>query len=62
VNSGAACALYFAAAECLTNAVRHASATRLQLTLQERDAEAELTVADDGCGARGSLQVAGSPA
>ncbi|HZX55718.1 MAG TPA: hypothetical protein VFE86_13610, partial [Ilumatobacteraceae bacterium] len=50
VDSAAARALYFAAAECLTNAVRHASPTRLQLTLQERDVEAEMTVADDGCG------------
>ena len=43
-------ALYFAAAECLTNAVRHASASRLRLTLRERGADAELTVTDDGCG------------
>jgi signal transduction histidine kinase len=48
-------ALYFAASECLTNAVRHAFASRLQLTLQERGADAELTVNDDG---RGGARIA----
>jgi signal transduction histidine kinase len=43
-------ALYFAAAECLTNAVRHASASRLELTLRERGPYAELIVTDNGCG------------
>jgi signal transduction histidine kinase len=50
VDSHVARALYFAAAECLTNAVRHASASRVRLTLQERDSDVELTVTDDGCG------------
>jgi signal transduction histidine kinase len=50
VDSHVARALYFAAAECLTNAIRHASASQLQMTLQERDADAELTVTDNGCG------------
>jgi signal transduction histidine kinase len=50
VDSRVARALYFAAAECLTNAIRHASASRLQMTLQERGTDAELTVTDNGCG------------
>lgn len=43
-------ALYFAAAECLTSAVRHASASWLQLTFRERGTDAEVTETHDGCG------------
>ena len=50
VDPTVARALYFAAAECLTNAVRHASASRLELTLREQGTDAELTVTDDGRG------------
>lgn len=50
VDPRVARALYFAAAECLTNAVRHAVASRLELSLRERGNDAELTVTDDGCG------------
>ena len=46
----AARTLYFAAAECLTNAARHASASRLELSLAVVRSNAELTVGDNGRG------------
>ncbi len=56
-------AVYLALAEALTNAVRHASASRVAVTARVRDTESspnrseellmlELTVEDDGCGLR----------
>jgi signal transduction histidine kinase len=50
VDPPVARALYFAAAECLTNAVRHASASTLRLRLGMRETDVELIVSDDGCG------------
>ena len=50
VDPPVARALYFAAAECLTNAVRHASASTLRLRLGTRETDVELIVSDDGCG------------
>jgi signal transduction histidine kinase len=41
---------YFAAAECLTNAVRHAKASWIQLTAGVTDGELVLSVSDDGTG------------
>jgi two-component system NarL family sensor kinase len=38
------------ARELLANSVRHAQATRIELTLRERDGATVLTVADDGRG------------
>ncbi|WP_406300633.1 sensor histidine kinase [Embleya sp. NBC_00888] len=42
--------LYFAAAEALANADKHARARRVLVTLSTRGAELELVVADDGVG------------
>jgi signal transduction histidine kinase len=38
--------------EALLNAVRHAQATQVDITLERRGATGRLTVADDGCGFR----------
>lgn len=46
----AALALYRAAQEGITNALRHGQARRLQLTLQGNDKEVTLTLVDDGQG------------
>lgn len=43
--------LYFAAAEAVSNAIRHSSATRIAIGLTEHDDIVELQVADDGDGA-----------
>jgi signal transduction histidine kinase len=43
-------ALYFAAAETLTNVAKYANATAVEVTLQRHDAWAEIAVADDGVG------------
>ena len=43
-------ALYFAAAECLTNAIRHASASLLGLSLVAESGSAVLTISDNGVG------------
>jgi signal transduction histidine kinase len=50
LSQPAARALYFAAAECLTNAIRHASASRLELSLVAENGRAELTISDNGRG------------
>ena len=41
---------YFVAMEALTNATRHAGATRVMITITERDRDLVLTVVDDGHG------------
>jgi hypothetical protein len=43
--------LYFVAAEAMSNAIRHSSATRITIGLAEYDGIVELQVADDGDGA-----------
>lgn len=43
-------AFYFAAAECLTNIVKHASASRVWLTVSAEGRGGRLIVADDGSG------------
>lgn len=43
-------ALYFAAAELLTNIARHANASRADLTIADTDSTFRLTVTDDGHG------------
>ncbi len=43
-------AAYFAAAEAVTNALKHASPTRVTMTVEERDGILALTVHDDGEG------------
>ena len=49
---------YYVVSEALTNVAKHARATRVHVTLQERDGELRLRVSDDGVGgadpARGS--------
>ncbi|HST41448.1 MAG TPA: GAF domain-containing protein [Conexibacter sp.] len=42
--------LYRLVQEALTNAVKHADASRVEVTLREADGTIEVTVADDGCG------------
>ncbi|MEV4512265.1 ATP-binding protein [Dactylosporangium sp. NPDC049525] len=41
---------YFVICEALTNVVKHAAATRADVTVQRRDGTVRLTVADDGTG------------
>ena len=43
-------AAYFVAAEALTNAVRHARATRAEVTAVEEDGRLRISIADDGVG------------
>jgi signal transduction histidine kinase len=43
-------ALYYVAAEALTNAARHAAASRVQIRVAARDGAVELVVEDDGRG------------
>ncbi|WP_457256781.1 sensor histidine kinase [Pedococcus sp. P5_B7] len=43
-------AAYFSTAEAVTNAVKHASATRVAVTVEQRDAVLVVTVVDDGVG------------
>jgi signal transduction histidine kinase len=47
---GVEVAAYFVVAEALTNAVRHANATRAEVTATERDGRLRISVADDGIG------------
>jgi signal transduction histidine kinase len=49
-GDAAASALYFTAAELLTNVARHAGATRATVTLHEKDDTVRLSVRDDGHG------------
>jgi signal transduction histidine kinase len=49
-GDAAASALYFTAAELLTNVARHAGATRATVTLHETDDTIRLSVCDDGRG------------
>jgi two-component system sensor histidine kinase UhpB len=51
--------LYRVAQEGLTNAARHASATRVELGLRYRPGMALLTISDDGRGLRGAPEGAG---
>jgi signal transduction histidine kinase len=51
-------ALYFVAAEALTNVAKYAQATAARVTLRTRDGWAEVTIADDGVG--GASASAGS--
>ena len=41
---------YFVACEGLTNAVKHAAATRVEMQVRRRDGQLVLTVCDDGLG------------
>ena len=50
IDNRALLALYFAAAECVANAVRHASPAMIVVSLVEDDEAFVLTVSDDGCG------------
>ena len=62
-SDAAATTLYFAAAELLTNTVRHAGATRVRLHLTDDDGALRLVVTDDGRGGawpRGSGAGAGT--
>jgi PAS domain S-box-containing protein len=42
--------VYYVVSEALTNAVKHAQATRVQVILEERDGELRLRICDDGVG------------
>ena len=46
----AATTLYFVASEAITNAVKHANATRIEVHVVRRDGRVRLRVSDDGCG------------
>jgi two-component system sensor histidine kinase UhpB len=50
-----ALALYRIAQEALTNAIRHAGATRVRVTLRSDDDGVTLRVADDGRGVHGPV-------
>ena len=55
-------AAYYVACEALTNAVKHASATHVQVRTDQRDGVLRLVVADDGVGgaaANGGTGLAG---
>ena len=41
---------YFVASEAITNAVKHAEATRIELQVVRRDGQLLVRVTDDGCG------------
>ena len=43
-------AAYYVVSEALTNVAKHANATRVQVTLEERDGELRLRITDDGVG------------
>lgn len=43
-------AAYFSTAEAVTNAVKHAGASRVAVTVEQRDEDLVVTVADDGVG------------
>ena len=43
-------AAYYVVSEALTNTAKHAAATRVQVTLEERGGELRLCIADDGVG------------
>jgi signal transduction histidine kinase len=43
-------AAYYVASEALTNAVRHAQASVVRVTLEERDDAFQLSIRDDGVG------------
>ena len=51
-------AAYFVVAEALTNAVKHASASRVSVALEQQSGLLRVTVEDDGCG--GARVTAGS--
>ena len=51
-------AVYFVASEALTNAVRHAGASRIEMVASRVNGDLILEVSDDGCG--GAVSVAGS--
>jgi signal transduction histidine kinase len=50
VDGRAALAFYLAAAECLTNAIRHGASGQVDITLRAHEGEAVLEVSDDGRG------------
>lgn len=41
---------YYVASEAIANAVKHARANRIELSVERRDGEVEIRVSDDGCG------------
>jgi signal transduction histidine kinase len=43
-------ALFYVCCEALANAVKHAHATRVAITVERLDGEIVATVSDDGCG------------
>jgi signal transduction histidine kinase len=43
-------ALYFVAAEALTNVAKYAQASAARVTMRYRDGRAEITITDDGVG------------
>jgi len=43
-------AVYFAVLEAITNALKHAAPSRLEVALDERDGRLEVVVSDDGAG------------
>jgi len=45
--------IYWIAMEALNNALKHAAASRVQVSLRQRDQFIELLVGDDGCGMNG---------
>ena len=42
--------MYYVVSEAVTNVVKHANATRVQVTLEQRDGEVRLGITDDGVG------------
>ena len=41
---------YYVASEAITNAVKHAEATRIELRVVRRDGQLLVRITDDGCG------------
>ena len=59
-SASVASALYFAAAELLTNSARHARASRVVVTLDEAGEAVRLTVSDDGHGGAADHRASGT--
>ena len=52
-------ALYHIAQEAITNSVRHAQPSRIDITLKKEEGEIVMTVEDDGCGLKGNFEKGG---
>jgi signal transduction histidine kinase len=59
IPDGVATTAYYVVSEAITNALRHAAASRISVVVREDDASLRVRIADDGCGGALTLTTGG---